>query len=126
MASGYIFRDSRQITQHDTLDLVLNYEYSDIDTTRIIFLLDGQIKGKPGLGRVQINADLVPAMAFQIIPVFDPLYLCIAKCGLVGLVGPLIECFNRDPVKYIDCLKTKGLQIGAGILACVIDCYSTP
>ena len=48
--------------------------------------------------------------------------LCLAGCAVKSLIGPLVECFNRSPRRYIDCLKKKGINITKDIIKCAIDC----
>lgn len=50
------------------------------------------------------------------------LEICLAGCAVTSLVGPLIECFNKNPKKYIDCLKKKGISITTDIIECAIKC----
>jgi hypothetical protein len=47
---------------------------------------------------------------------------CLAACGVAGIVGPLVECFDRNPRKYLDCLKSKGRSVSADVIKCAIGC----
>jgi hypothetical protein len=47
---------------------------------------------------------------------------CLAACAVKSLVGPLIECFNKNPKKYIECLKSKGIGLSKDIIECAILC----
>lgn len=48
--------------------------------------------------------------------------ICLAGCAVVGVIGPLITCFNKDPKAYLACLKAKGMEIGAEVVECAVGC----
>jgi hypothetical protein len=50
---------------------------------------------------------------------------CLLACAGASLVKPLIECFDPDIQKYIDCLKIKGLVAAYEVAACAAGCFTS-
>ena len=47
--------------------------------------------------------------------------MCLLKAG----IGPVIDCFDTNVGKFIDCLKGKGLTIGSSAMTCIVGCLAT-
>jgi len=62
-------------------------------------------------------------VSFQI-PVPDALTTCLLGCAAKALLGPLIECFDKDPSKYLKCLQAKGVSIAQDTAVCATGCFA--
>ena len=61
-------------------------------------------------------------ISLNIMPMLDPMTTCLASCFVSISVKVILECFNRDVKKYIDCLKSKGPKIAPEVGACIAAC----
>ena len=62
------------------------------------------------------------SLQFSNLLAITPVEMCVAACAVKGVAGPLVECFDKNPTKYLNCLKKKGLSMGADVVKCVISC----
>jgi hypothetical protein len=123
MAAGTIFDVSTSINQAP-LTLVFKYDYEEpqrgIQPDAITFTLFVKTNG------VSAEIKAIATFATQSINLtfnsIDPQSLCLIGCAGKALIKPLIDCFNTDVNKYIDCLKSKGLSIAVEIAECAIGC----
>lgn len=48
--------------------------------------------------------------------------LCLAGCAGTSAVGALVSCFDKNPKKYLECLRGKGRDLAADVVKCAIGC----
>ena len=123
--------DVKVATRKGELAISLNYEESAWSATEPAFTLrvaigdkhtTAEFKAKFDDGVKSPDATVSPSVNATFSITTDPLAMCLLGCVGSALVKPLIECFNRDIQKYLECLKSKGLSIAADAVSCAIGC----
>jgi hypothetical protein len=65
-----------------------------------------------------------PNVQFHL-PSKDPVSIGLLSCIARAAIGPILACYDKDPERYLDGLKTKGLrEIGTPTIAHLLDCLS--
>ena len=51
--------------------------------------------------------------------------VCITSCLITSVVGPFLDCCAQSTTAqdFIDCLKGKGVAVGASIFVCLLNCW---
>jgi hypothetical protein len=86
--------------------------------------LDEQGQTQTGSVTLDFSNPTLNQFSVHIPPGLTGLALCLAGCIGKSLIEPVIECLagSHDPTKILECLKSKGIQIGSSALACALEC----
>ena len=97
-------------------------QWQNDEVQSVEFLLSVQAGDKTAELKAQTNFATAEVSVVAVLT--DPLTLCLLKCAGKALLGPLIECFNKDIGKYLECLRSKGLSIAIDVVACSAECVA--
>lgn len=126
MPSGNLFSISGRDRNQKTISTSLDYSYDearyyDQGVRKIDFTLKIQFDDVNTL--LTVHVDLLDKnVSVNLSLVEDSLTNCLLGCAAKALLKPLIECFDKNISKYLECIRSKGLSIALNIVNCAADC----
>jgi hypothetical protein len=121
MVTEIIF-DITTVIKKSPVSLRLTASYDEIHSRPPSIEFELEVKTVTGASLITAISNLDTSAVSLNITVTDKLTLCLLACAGKALLGPLIECFNTDIIKYLVCLRGKGFTIAADAIACAINC----
>jgi hypothetical protein len=108
-------------TGNSTISLRLEAETQSAPANTIILHLTFSQPEEVSV-RIHVETSTGKITIANVASLAGPTVACLGACAVAGVMGPLIECFNKDVAKYLECLSSKGVSVGADIVKCIIGC----
>jgi hypothetical protein len=126
MALETIFEVAGFITPEDVLyfRMLARYEPKSAERFEFVFEIRGSKSVMHEFIAIAEFGGSTPNVQFHL-PRINALTIALFSCIAKEAISPIIVCYDKDPDKYLNSLKTKGLRdIGATTIVYLLDCFT--